>query len=90
MITELIIALSVYTRKSNYTGIMCASIGILINIVCLALLLVAEAKRCCPRYESDAVLRLLAAADPYTSAYKDDHQTGYSENEDTDCCGQVS
>lgn len=47
MSVELLITLAVFVRNGNRQGILAATLGMILNIICLSLLMIAETMRCC-------------------------------------------
>ncbi|KAL7553150.1 hypothetical protein ACHAWF_016399 [Thalassiosira exigua] len=79
MLTVLIVFLGGNARKSGTAQSCAAAVwGIVINIVCLSLLVVAEIKRCCP-YNDNVFARLLGPS-PSESYYDD------PAAEEVECC----
>jgi len=76
MIIEMILVLLVFFVKRGREGTLfscsAAIFGILINVMCLLLLLVAEMKRCCPDENETIFMRLLGPAPKgYDQGYED-------------------
>lgn len=85
MITEMISVLIIFIKKrgteETRTLLSCtaAIIGLLINVMCLTLLIIAELKRCCPdndeepynSYYKETLVRLLAPSQSKSSYYDD-------------------
>ena len=84
MILELILVTIVFWRHKDEAGsdfqLIASAWGILINILCLLLLLLAEWERCCPSPVYPSPSRNLAATYDYPIEVKSESET------DTDCC----
>jgi len=85
MIIEMFSVLVVFLMKRGRQGALlscsAATFGLLINVMCLLLLLIAEMKRCCPDNKEDVYWRLLASAPSKSKDY--DPAAEYVE-----CCPQ--
>ena len=83
MITEMLTIIVVFLTRRDREGASfscsAAVFGVLINVMCLSLLLIAESKRCCP--ENDEVYTRLLGPDSSSIGYYDDPSA-----EEIECC----